>query len=211
MIKNKAFTLAEVLLVIAIIGVVAALTVPNFKKSYDAKAVAAQAKKEYSAIDTAFQNMDVDLVIAGLNTDKEKSKAIVVGNVSGPNPDEQTLEDFLPIASYCGNSVSNCFNTVYGAGGGNLFSYPPDDNCYYFTLKDNADVGVCYYTKGKDHNTYTKGIYAEYEKEPAGIIFLDVNGKSGYPNSLGADISMIFLFKDGSTEFQYLTNYNSPN
>ena len=61
MIKNRAFTLAEVLLVVAVIGVVAALTIPNLNKSYDAKVVSAQAKKEYSAIDAAIQNMDIDL------------------------------------------------------------------------------------------------------------------------------------------------------
>ncbi len=211
MIKNRAFTLAEVLLVVAIIGVVAALTIPNLNKSYDAKVVSAQAKKEYSAIDAAIQNMDIDLLVTGLSTDKAKSEAIVRGNTSGPDPSEAALEDFLPIASYCGSVVKNCFHESLISPGGSTFLFPPDGNCYYFTLKDNADIGVCYYSKGKDHNAYTKLINTTYQKEPAGIIYMDVNGKAASPNFLGDDISLIHLFKDGSTEFVYLKDYNNPS
>ena len=211
MIKNRAFTLAEVLLVVAIIGVVAALTIPNLNKSYDAKVVSAQAKKEYSAIDAAIQNMDIDLLVTGLSTDKAKSEAIVRGNTSGPDPSAVALNEFLPIVSYCGTVVKNCFHESLISPGGSTFLFPPDGNCYYFTLKDNADIGVCYYSKGKDHNAYTKLINTTYQKEPAGIIYMDVNGKAASPNFLGDDISLIHLFKDGSTEFVYLKDYNNPS
>lgn len=52
--KLKAFTMAEVLLVLGIIGVVAAITIPNLKDSADEQVYVAKAGKIYSEMETAF-------------------------------------------------------------------------------------------------------------------------------------------------------------
>ncbi len=51
--KNIAFTLAEVLLVIGIIGTVSALTLPNLKNNSDERVNISKAKKVYSDLATA--------------------------------------------------------------------------------------------------------------------------------------------------------------
>ena len=51
--KKIAFTLAEVLLTLTIIGVVAALTVPNLMGAIEDKELASQAKKAYNTIQNA--------------------------------------------------------------------------------------------------------------------------------------------------------------
>ena len=52
--KLKAFTMAEVLMVLGIIGVVAAITIPNLKDSADEQVYVAKAGKVYSEMETAF-------------------------------------------------------------------------------------------------------------------------------------------------------------
>lgn len=51
--KNKAFTLAEVLITLGIIGIVAALTLPSVITKYQKKQTVAQLKKAYSTISQA--------------------------------------------------------------------------------------------------------------------------------------------------------------
>lgn len=52
--KLKAFTMAEVLMVLGIIGVVAAITIPNLKDSADEQVYVAKASKIYSEMETVF-------------------------------------------------------------------------------------------------------------------------------------------------------------
>ncbi len=52
--KLKAFTMAEVLMVLGIIGVVAAITIPNLKDNADEQVYVAKASKVYSEMETAF-------------------------------------------------------------------------------------------------------------------------------------------------------------
>ena len=57
--KNLAFTLAEVLIVIAIIGVVAALTLPNLNHATGDKERITKVKKIYSTLNEAFDRAQV--------------------------------------------------------------------------------------------------------------------------------------------------------
>ena len=48
MFKKNAFTLAEVLITLAVIGVVSVLTIPNIISNYQNKVLATQLKKAYA-------------------------------------------------------------------------------------------------------------------------------------------------------------------
>lgn len=54
LLKNRGFTLAEVLITLGIIGVVAALTIPTLIKNYQKKAATTAAKKAYSTLSQAY-------------------------------------------------------------------------------------------------------------------------------------------------------------
>lgn len=54
------FTLAEVLITLGIIGLVAAMTIPNLMVTYKAKRMRSQFLKTYSVIQQAFKQMEVD-------------------------------------------------------------------------------------------------------------------------------------------------------
>ena len=56
----QGFTLAEVLITLGIIGVVAAITIPNLMVAYKAKKMRSQFLKSYSVIQQAFRQMEVD-------------------------------------------------------------------------------------------------------------------------------------------------------
>ena len=53
--KKKAFTLAEVLITLTIIGVIAAITIPTLMKNYQNHANYAALKKTYSIIQNAYK------------------------------------------------------------------------------------------------------------------------------------------------------------
>lgn len=58
--KNKAFTLAETLVVMGIIGVVAALTIPNLSASTGNKENVARVQKAYSTINEAYDRVQAE-------------------------------------------------------------------------------------------------------------------------------------------------------
>ena len=54
LLKNRGFTLAEVLITLGIIGVVAALTIPTLIKNYQKKVATTAAQKAYSTLNQAY-------------------------------------------------------------------------------------------------------------------------------------------------------------
>ncbi len=58
--KKSAFTLAEILITLAVIGIVAAMTIPNLIQSYKKKVVETKLVNFYSTINQAFQLSEID-------------------------------------------------------------------------------------------------------------------------------------------------------
>ena len=58
--KKTAFTLAEVLITLGIIGVVAALTIPSLITNYKAHRLRSQFLKSYSVVQQVFKQMEAD-------------------------------------------------------------------------------------------------------------------------------------------------------
>lgn len=103
--KVYAFTMAEVLLVVAVIGITAALALPNLSKSVDEDKYVMLVKSTYSELDTGISRMLADksldeiYIDAGASSDAQKSKAVV---------DE--LSKYIKIGTNCGNSLTQCYN-----------------------------------------------------------------------------------------------------
>ena len=111
--KNRAFTLAETLIVIGIIGVVAALTLPNLNHATGDKETVTKYKKLYSGLTDAFDRAvviygPVDEWFKNAETTQEKSK--IFG---------ERIAEFMKISKTCGFS-KGCFSEnkirdIYGS------------------------------------------------------------------------------------------------
>lgn len=90
---KRGFTLAEVLITLGIIGVVAALTIPSFLSNYQKRVLTTQLQKAYSEISQAGA-----MVVAYENTDDFRySKAIKNGNFIGKYLKAAVVSnDYLP-------------------------------------------------------------------------------------------------------------------
>lgn len=101
---KKAFTLAEVLITLGIIGIVAALTIPTIINANNQQATISQAKKAYSMLSQAISRMQSDGMIAYNYTCQPAANF------------KQDFMQYFNVAKDCG--VSNCVpnsgaSTVY--------------------------------------------------------------------------------------------------
>lgn len=105
--KLFAFSLAEVLVALSIIGIVGALTLPNVRKTYQQKEAHSRATKVQHVLDTATtalirDNGSFEEVIRGRSTDANRSLAIL-----------NTYSRYMKFTNICGNTSSSttCFPT----------------------------------------------------------------------------------------------------
>ena len=179
--KMKAFTLAEVLLVVAIIGITAAIALPNLSQNVDEDKYIMLTKTTYNELDTAFARMLTNKSIAeiiddaGATTSAAGTKAIV---------DE--LSKYINMGTKCGNEITKCHNSskkyveydgssIEDKTFGGSFS-----DAAAFSLPSGAVVVVY------DINNLNHGFN----------VYFDVDGVKG-PSKKGVDIFNAFIVDDG--------------
>ena len=169
-----AFTLAEVLITLGIIGVVAAMTMPSLITAKQEKATISTIKKNYSIFANALlmaQNDNGELYTWGITKDAD-----------GLNLVSSNLKPYLKIIEDCGvGEKSDCapgdngkFKDLAGNKINESFS---SDDYYTFRLNDGTAVAIQLKTK------------AECISPEASCMnfYIDTNGKK-YPNTVGKDI-----------------------
>lgn len=182
------FTLAEVLITLGIIGVVAAMTIPNLIANYKAHRLSSQFLESYSIIQQVFKSMEADEVSLSPSD-------------YGVGQYYKTFMKYLQAPTDCGIGGPN------GASAGNLKSVP----CYkanvgsasdipYKTLdgKMNANAGL--FDDGQI--ALQNGTLLMFENGGWGIwkdtvyVSVDLNGYNNKPNRWGYDL-FTFQLKDG--------------
>ena len=176
---KKAFTMAEVLMVLAVIGVVAAMTLPRLSDNVDEQALVAGTKKVYSDLQTAYEAMvtrygEPDGWISAFGNDSTKRK-------EATKLLKDRLKESLDVEIDCEDSASNCMPTSY-------------TNAYYLKLKSGA--GLAIYIAGDLDFTCSDFQY-KYYPCAFGSIYVDVNGPDKSPNEAGYDIFEFILSKNG--------------
>lgn len=170
--KKAAFTLAEVLITLGIIGVVAAMTMPSLIQNYQEKATVTKLKKCYSLVSQAYVSI--------LN-DEGGSDTLQAGD------DLEMMEKFGKYLKYqktCGRN-KGCFpNVTYKSVTGNGYNKWEDDT----TDRSRAiltDGTLIMFNKsamwGGNEGNY---LYAQ--------IYVDINGFKG-PNQLGKDFFYFYI------------------
>ncbi len=209
--KSAAFTLAEVLITLAIIGVVAALTIPTVITNYQKKMYVTQLKKTYNNIINGFHAYmagqgvtrltDTNLWSKISNTEfnsstigeekytearKEFEKIFKVTNIMNkekyPDYNPKLLDGTAPdYYGYSKNFVSMADGTILN-----------------FEFFDATAVSFCGEKKDCSSLQEFKSFYKTPTKlwEWNGNITVDVNGLKG-PNIFGRDIFIYVLGNDG--------------
>jgi len=183
---KKGFTLAETLITLGVIGIVAAITMPVVIQKYKEKSTVAQVKKLYSMLSQAFT-----LAV------EEKGTPDNWGLKSAHNDSISPMIPYLHIYKQCMDRNTGCFPVVKiksldGSGNWNYHNF-------YNTLTggvilNNGTFLVTYYT----HSPECERFIADTPmlKNVCGTIAADINGEKG-PNQIGHDIFWFYLTKKG--------------
>ena len=206
--RRFAFTLAEVLVTLGIIGVVAVLTVPNVISSYQKKVYVAQLQKGYAQLQQVFDLAMADDEVEYL-ADTELMQSYsghMVEGVIDQSAFSSKLGQYMKIQKVCNNyEFSNGCHDIYyfdlsekdgsinedngytRAGsnrGGKLQIFTKDGMVYYFSLVATANhLEEAFCEEIREDGGSACSYHADYYSG----IDMDVNGRKG-PNRYGRDM-----------------------
>lgn len=172
--KRFAFTLAEVLITLGIIGVVAALTLPGLITKNKAKRLKSQYMKAYSEIAQAIKMMKYDEISLDSST------------YSGGVSFAKTFANYFKVIHFCSGNSDLCFNKG-------------DDAYYSLDGKSSVDWGI--FDDGQFVLMDGSLVILEnpYNYSPNAThlwIHVDVNGRKGKPNRLGYDVFTFVILNE---------------
>ncbi len=179
--KLAAFTLAEVLVTLGIIGVVSAMTVPTLMQNYQRQSYVTQLHKVYNEMSQGFQQM---------MTDRNALNLKETGLLNTTEQATETFKNYFKVVQDCGNNFSPCFASEYRSTTGSSIK-TAEANWWSssFVLADGAAIGL--------HGLidYSAGNVSY----PYGYMYVDINGAKG-PNIVGRDFFLFYYFNDGTLD-----------
>lgn len=199
--KKNGFTLAEVLITLGIIGVVAAMTLPTLIKNYQKQVWAISAKKSYAVVSNMFQKMMADEGVSSITDTTLFTKGICVFTNNNSNSCEDAygnpsillniIPKYLKIIKVCeGNECNLKYKDIVLDNTGKL--------SYEIFGGELVEADTLTYARGKVYGFYANdgAIYyisfggwgdEENASSNASIkICFDTNGEKG-PNIRGRD------------------------
>lgn len=187
----KAFTLAEVLITLGIIGVVAAITIPNLIYKIEHKILVSQFKKAYASAVQSFKLLQAQ-------NEKEYACFIDKGTSMGYHSSE--CADFYKDWMAVQKTKNSC-------------SYDNGKTCGV-KFKGKAEVmanggwqnnaSCTYLAAGANAHTLLNGVTYYYLRSPRNFFAIDINGDKG-PNKWGYDLFFVTFIKDNSLDYAPLT------
>lgn len=167
---KKAFTLAEVLITLAVIGVVSVLTIPNVVANYKTRVFTTQIQRFYNQWNNA-----VAQYIQDQNVDTFVETDIV-------NSPDNFFKKYFKVTKICGKEIAGCFATEYS------------------TISKNGSMDIVEAINGDDHNPYcvtlNTGASVCYMLDMPDTLLFDANGAE-FPNVAGRDYFLIHVDSDG--------------
>lgn len=184
---HKGFTLSEVLLVLSVIGVVAALTIPTLTQKVGNDQLVVQLKKNYSvlsqAVNMMIANNEIETAFAGPDAPSTDANAM------------NTMVKYVNVIKNCGSAVGCLYNTPLKYNNGNTYLSTLDTTIgsAKATLADGSMIFI---------DTYGGGITCGSNRgngplqTTCGLLFVDVNGAKG-PNTMGKDFFAFWMTTTG--------------
>lgn len=182
--KSLGFTLGEILIALGVIGVVAALVIPQLINGHKAGTAKAQFNTAYSMITKAIADMDAD------NISVEPASYSAAGSFYPQF--KKYIKYSVDCGKYAATNESVCMSTVRSET--SPYKRLTGTN---FTSSENSflDDGCVVATNGmmfciENPNTNSNGL----------LILVDINGKNKNPNRLGYDLFAFELLKGGEIQ-----------
>ena len=166
---KKAFTLAEILITMGIVGVVSAITIPALNQSWQKQSYVTQLRKVYSEVAQAAVRLKTDRNV----------QSLAEARIDSNNLYREFIHKYFEVIRSC-SGFSGCFADSYKTVEGvtvvpKLATF---DTCSTVVLASGAALCA---RVGNNHRIR---------------IIVDVNGKKD-PNILGRDVFAMEVFTDG--------------
>lgn len=182
--RNNAFTLAEVLVILAVIGVVASLTIPGLIKSYEKKQFVTALKKFYV-------NTNQSLMMASI---ENGTPGDIYNFFTSDSLAESNIMNTLKYVKDCGYGSEECWaphKQYYDGSGSDVII---STNARTIITIDGMSIAIEPDNNHCDIN-YSNSGYGPMSVY-CGDIIVDVNGKKS-PNIMGRDIFYFHIVNNG--------------
>lgn len=214
--KKLAFTLSEVLLVLSVIGVVAALTIPTLTQKMGSSQNTAKLKKTYSTLSQAFNQILLD------DGGSTAGNSMLWGTNAMPSNVMNAFGTKMSFIKSCNGSGGGCWYTTaithLNPSLGVWTSNPDSSTNAKAVLPDGTLLMIGTYANSctSDYSTLNDG--NPLDAKVCGLIRADVNGVGG-PNTVGRDIFWFWITQSGiypwgtsyETSVQYRATDCNPN
>lgn len=192
---NKAFTLAEVLITLAVIGVVAAMTIPTLIGAYKKTVSRSNVKKAYSILSEATNLIKME---SGNTLVNAFGSGVTIPDASSASDNlALKFKDKLKVAKYCAFiDRAQCFGDAE-TGTWMLAG----TTAYDLSLSPNGAGSVLVLSDGSLINFDLNSSDCSYNGSgllsinSCAYIFVDANGRNS-PNKVGIDIFSFYLTRD---------------
>ncbi len=178
---GKAFTLAEVLVTLGIIGVVSAMTVPSLMQNHQRKTYVTQMHKFYNELQQAAQQYMTDRNAVNLREAGLTDQAAL----------NNFVKTYFKVVNDCGSTRTPCLASSYRKLSGKVIGAGTGQPAFV-TIASGASFGYGISSSGTTDNSRVA------------IFDVDINGQKG-PNIAGRDVFIIGLFNNGLVDEYALT------
>jgi prepilin-type N-terminal cleavage/methylation domain-containing protein len=185
----KGFTLAEVLVTLAIIGVVSAITIPSLVTSIQNQRYTAALQKNYSVIARAYLSFQAD---------GNDIKAAFPGTNLGAAALTK-IAPYFNIIKNCGSGMGCWYNSPRYHLNKDKEGSSDDIDTYYNTIGGKAilaDGTMIFVIDGLSTKCSSNSGTGPLLNSVCGQIWIDINGYKG-PNTYGRDVFAFYIAKTG--------------
>ena len=168
---KKAFTLAEVLVTLGIIGVVSAMTVPTLMQNHQRKTYVTQLHKVYN---------EISQVLLQYQSDKNAVNLTEAGLTSTAAL-QNMITSYMKIVATCDSVAEPCFSDSYKYINGNSAAGAYTNNVKSYVLASGAAI---------------RPVYSKPSTYKIANFMVDINGAKG-PNISGRDLFFLYLYSNG--------------
>ena len=221
--KIKAFTLAEILVTLTILGVVAAISISSVITNTQQRHFVTKYRKTFAALDNAFQKYQVerswilnpqipDPNNPGRILNWRGNGAAIAGVRNGGQSVALGNEFFVPYfnATVVPNEMGQNLFTIYNNNNGikllnnNLQQNPFMWEHGKYILRDGTEITIyschVHWVRSTTESENVPGTLGNNENRRGvfnAVMLIDVNGEAKGPNTLGKDIQMVWLLTTG--------------